>query len=164
MVADWPGQLMPQYKKAPPKPVDNPVLHDVIYPGHACYTLGDAYMIMNYAVRYNPTNIKQMTTEYKYFERIIDICRKNNIQLSVVNMPLGPANLKALGPQAYQNYLSRINSICQAKHVPVLDLDIPPYNNGANFLDTVHLNPRGSVAVFEAITKSFGQSIVDAQK
>jgi hypothetical protein len=164
IVADWPGELMPIYKKAPPKPVNNPVLHDVIYPGRACYTLGDAYMIMNYAVRYNPTNVKQMNTEYKYFERIIETCSKNHMQLSVVNMPLGPANLKALGPVAYRNYLSHVETICGAHQVPVLNLNIPPYNDGSNFLDTVHLNPAGSVAVFEAIAKSLGQSIVSAQK
>ncbi|HEY9730904.1 MAG TPA: hypothetical protein V6C89_03265 [Drouetiella sp.] len=167
-VAKTLAPLFPDMKRslsdAPKKTDVRTFIAGMIAPGQAVWHPDDEYMLQNYLQRYNPVAPAQIETQLGYFERLIKLCKERNIPIMIANMPLGEINRKVMAPGFYEKYLVDTRKICSEQNVPYVDLNDEPLTAKENFLDTVHLNPRGSALLFATMSKRMDPTIAMAIK
>ena len=138
-----------------PMKIDGPLA-----PGEAVsHPTGDR-MKEAYQIRYSPLAPHQIRTQLAYFNRLLELCNKRHVPILVVNMPISTDNVAIMPPKLYQYYLTETQKLCKQNSVEFQDLNKQPLNQSSNFLETVHLNPQGSTAFFDALAKTVGTSAV----
>lgn len=140
---------------APPMKIDGPLA-----PGESVGHPSAEHMKEAYLNRYNPLAPSQIRTQFAYFNKLLALCHQRHVPILVVNMPISEENVAIMPPQLYQYYLTESQKLCQANAAEFQDLNKPPLNDASNFLETVHLNPRGSTKFFDALSKVVGTSAV----
>jgi DltD protein len=109
-----------------------------------------------YHMRYQRFNQIQFKKQQQFLQDLLSTCKKNNMNVLLVNMPLTQTNLGLMPDGLYDKYLSMLHEISDKNNVSLLDLTEKRYSDDC-FYDTVHLNEVGA----EPFLSSLSQSIRD---
>lgn len=145
-------------KPAPPPctmKIDGPLL-----PGESVDHPTADHMKEAYLMRYNPIAPSQIKTQFAYLERLLELCNKRHVPILVVNMPITPDNVAIMPPQLYDYYMMETQNLCRKHAADFRDMNTAPLNSPTNFLETVHLNPQGSTAFYDALAQAVGKSAI----
>lgn len=103
---------------------------------------------------YNPPNYKRFEKERKYLERLMATCKKQGIELAVINMPITRENKNILAPELYKNYMNTLASFSKKYNCLFINLDNDKEFVSSDFHDSVHLNWKGGKKVQEKLVES----------
>lgn len=97
----------------------------------------------DYMDRYRNPDQHLYKTQFKFLERIIGICQKENIKLILVQMPITQDNIQILKPSDYAKYRADLNQVTTDNKISLLDLCKFEQYDKSDYRDTVHLNGYG---------------------
>ncbi|MFN8554087.1 MAG: DUF1574 family protein [Candidatus Obscuribacterales bacterium] len=97
----------------------------------------------DYMDRYRNPDQRLYKTQFKFLERIIDVCDRENIELILVQMPITQDNVQILKPSDYAKYRADLNQFATDKKISLLDLCKFEQYDKSDYRDTVHLNGYG---------------------
>jgi hypothetical protein len=108
-----------------------------------------------YLRRYSHPDIHTYRTQMFFLNKIAEFCRKERIELVVVNMPITPDNLRLLKPGGYRGYLQGLREFAIFNKLSgVYDLNNFAKYSHKDFHDTVHLNAFGGRKFFDDLTNA----------
>lgn len=128
------------------------------YPGYAIDHYDSIKTTQQYVRSYHPINKKMVDEQFAYFNQMLDMSRKKNVDLMVVNMPLSRANKELIPPEYYADYLNRLKTACAARDIQFIDYNNAAWDENSNFIDTVHIRPEKSLAFVETLMKAVADS------
>lgn len=109
---------------------------------------------LEYLHRYGHPDIQTYKTQMYFLHKIADFCRKERIELVVVNMPITTDNLRLLKPGGYMGYLQGLRDFAIFNSLAVYDLnDFRKYSK-KDFHDSVHLNAFGGQKFFDDLNSA----------
>lgn len=111
-----------------------------------------------YLERYQWPNNYEL--EVTFLERIITLCKEQQIQLVLVNMPILPANTALLPKGFYPSYQRQLKDIANREGIAFLDYNSPLTFDQSDFHDPVHLNAFGGQKFFQTLVDSLAESTV----
>jgi hypothetical protein len=91
------------------------------------------------------------------FEKMLELCQKNDVHLVVVNMPLTKQNRALLAKPIYDRYYSTVSCLTQAHNTPFIDMDRADTFALSDFYDSTHLNDDGGKKFFELLSDKLTQ-------
>lgn len=93
-------------------------------------------------------------SQFDAFANVVDFCRRNNIQLVVVNMPLHTTYLDPIRTQYEATFNGRMQELSSREGFTYLDLSQTiPYKSEL-FSDPSHLNKQGAIAIAQMLAQS----------
>lgn len=95
---------------------------------------------------------KRYADELVYFEKLLKLCKKNNIELVVVFLPVGPDYGAKIPPALVKRYPADSLAIAKRHGIRAVDLSMSPAFTKADFTDHVHLNIPGAVKLTNIVT------------
>lgn len=105
-----------------------------------------------YRMRYRAFKPKLFEMQLGFLERMLRHCREQGIAMSLVNMPLTEDNVKLMPPGFYDNYKQRVAGLVQKYQAEFVDLNDRALFAKADFADSVHMNGRGGIKFFRALS------------
>ncbi len=108
---------------------------------------------LGYEKRYLPANYKQMDLEFKCLERICDICRKNKVELILINMPVSSGHNSLASLNMRRKYLDKLQEISTRYSVKYCNFENNKFLPDSDFLDTVHLAPSGATKFVDFLVR-----------
>lgn len=100
--------------------------------------------------RYFETNGSQ----FEAFNNVVEFCRRNNIQLVVVNMPLHETYLDTIRQTYEATFNDRMAELAKREGFVYLNLSADLATQSALFSDPSHLNKQGAIAIAQAIAQN----------
>ena len=128
------------------------------YPGYAIDHYDSAKTSEQYMRSYNPVSKSMVDEQFAYFDRTLDLARKQGVEVLVVNMPLSCTNKKLLEKGFYDAYMQRLKATCASHDVQLADFNNSAWDADENFIDTVHLSAEKSNAFIRAMMEAVSQS------
>jgi hypothetical protein len=99
-------------------------------------------------------NFDTSGSQFDAFANVVDFCRRNNIQLVVVNMPLHTTYLDPIRTQYEATFNGRMQELATREGFTYLDLSQSiPYKSEL-FSDPSHLNRKGAIAIGQMLAQS----------
>lgn len=98
-----------------------------------------------YQRRYKNMSEKEIEGQMNFLKRLLEVARKNQIKVVVLNMPLAEMNRKILPPGFYAKFRQEIASACARPGVKFVDLGESTEFEHDDFWDTAHLGPTGGM-------------------
>jgi hypothetical protein len=95
---------------------------------------------LEYIRRYNPLNQALIDQQFNCLRRLFALCRQRHIDVCAVNMPLSRSNVALIPGSWYPVYLARLQTLCRAHGVRLVDMNAEPYGDDHCFADGVHLS------------------------
>jgi hypothetical protein len=92
--------------------------------------------------------------QFDAFANVVDFCRRNNIELLVVNMPLHSSYLDASRSRYESIFNRRIEELALREKFTYLDLTQVVQNQAELFSDPSHLNKRGAIAIAQLLAQN----------
>lgn len=105
-----------------------------------------------YRERYKNPDSKTYNTQFYFLGKLAELCKRERIELVVVNMPITLDNIRILGSYHYMSYVNALRHFSQEDDVPAFDLNDFALYNIADFHDGVHLNAVGGQKFFKQLT------------
>ncbi len=96
-----------------------------------------------YIARYKSPDPLTYKTQIFFLKQMANFCRKERIELIVVNMPLTLQNAMILQPQTFSNYRLAMQLVCFENNITYFDLCNFKQFCMTDFYDTVHMNGLG---------------------
>ncbi len=111
---------------------------------------------LEYLQRYKHPDSHTYKTQMYFLGKIAEFCRKERIELVLVNMPITKQNLKLLrnGGEGYWDYLQLLREFAFPRSVSLFDLNKFDRYSQEDFHDSVHLNAFGGQKFFDDICGS----------
>ncbi|MBY0546966.1 MAG: hypothetical protein K2W95_06715 [Candidatus Obscuribacterales bacterium] len=109
---------------------------------------------VEYIQRYKQPDDHVYKTQMYFMGKIADYCRKERIELVLVNMPVTLQNLRILTPTKYYDYLNKLQAFSMMQKISLYDLNDFTRYSQLDFHDSVHLNAFGGQKFFEDVSKS----------
>lgn len=111
---------------------------------------------VEYLQRYRHPDPHTYKTQLYFLGKIAEFCRKERIELVLVNMPITLQNLRLLrnGGQGYLQYLQLLKDFSVLHNVSFYDLNKFDRYNQDDFHDSVHLNAFGGTKFFDDVCSS----------
>jgi hypothetical protein len=108
--------------------------------------------LANYAMRYQPPDFDRLKDETNALYKLGKVCAANGTRLIVINMPLSKQNKELLDKKLYSQYKQALVDAAKATTYEFADSDSfsPPFDR-SKFLDSAHLNAKGSKQLQETI-------------
>ncbi|MCH5256806.1 MAG: hypothetical protein J1D87_05905 [Lachnospiraceae bacterium] len=104
---------------------------------------------------------EEAISEYnqKYLNKIIDFCKKEDIELVFYSSPISDFQLQAIGN--YDSYISQMNEFLEGKNVPYYDFGLSrssflDLDDSCFMVDGHHLNGKGATIFTQAFASLFG--------
>jgi lysophospholipase L1-like esterase len=85
-----------------------------------------------------------LPVQYKYFEKIINFTKQNNIKLIMVNMPMSATELKSFSPGRIAYFDKLFQSKTDNSSVFYLNFSQTGKFPIEDYMDYTHLNPAGA--------------------
>lgn len=142
------NRLLPNYMPAEIHP-------EAVMAGPIDRKAADAKFIDNtveYLTRYNHPDKHTYKTQMYFLNKIAEFCRKERMELIIVNMPIMLDNIRLLKPGGYVNYLQSLREFGVAHNLAVYDLNDFARYSRLDFHDTVHLNAFGGQKFLEDVS------------
>lgn len=113
----------------------------MVVPGFGLEHISTELTDQQYQFRYNPLSPRMNEVQLSYLEKLIALCREQEVTLVIVNMPLSEHNHKLMPPALYPLFVDRVASACRRGQVEFVDLaKTGCYTGDDNFVDGVHLS------------------------
>ncbi len=125
----------PQDPKAPPRFVDN---------------------TPEYKERYKNPDKKIYKIQWYFLLKLVELCKRERIELVIVNMPITLENIKVLGPDKYMPYVNSLKVLAKKHDVPAFDLNDFALYSQRDYHDGVHLNAFGGNKFFKQLIGIMG--------
>jgi hypothetical protein len=107
-----------------------------------------------YIERYNKPDERTYKTQFYFLRKLAQLCRKERIELVIVNMPIAKQNIAILKPENYLNYIMALRYFAQSQGMTACwDLNDFNYYNQNDYHDFVHLNGFGGAKFFDFLTE-----------
>ena len=106
-----------------------------------------------YHMRYQRFNQIQFKKQEQFLQDMLTSCKKNNIEVVLVNMPLTQTNLGLMPEGLYQKYLGMLKETANKNNIALLDLGEKRYGDEC-FYDTVHLNEIGAEPFLSSLSQT----------
>lgn len=106
----------------------------------------------SYEVSEVPQN-KRYEQEKVYFQKLVKLCKANNIKLIIVNMPTKVAYHQMIPPTLRARCPSESYALAKSYGFPVIDLDDTTIFTDDCFIDFGHLNTKGSLRLNDKLTE-----------
>lgn len=110
---------------------------------------------LEYIDRYKKPDPHTYRNQLYFLRKLFKLCKKERIDLIVVNMPISKENINILGPNTYLYYIQAMQQTCGTYKVPFFDLNF--YYNYTKDLyhDYVHLNGFGGARFLDSMVAEF---------
>ena len=131
--------VLPQYLKG--EIIPNSMLAVPLTPAQAAAQTSDN--TAEYRERYKHPEPSTYQLQFYFLRRLAYYCRKEKIELVLVNMPITQQNISLLNPTVYLQYVQAIKAFGYDNNVAVLDLCNWSQYVPGDFHDSVHLNAFG---------------------
>ena len=95
--------------------------------------------------------------EKVYFVKLLQVCKKNNIRLIVVNMPVTESYERLVPTQLRSRWPSEIENAAKQYGFEVLDCNAKHDFTGDDFIDMAHLNGKGSLKLNDILSKEIAR-------
>lgn len=142
-------RLLPRY--LPGELIPNAVMHVPVDRATAIARYKDN--TPEYIARYKSPDELTYKTQIFFLYQIANFCRKERIELIVVNMPITFQNAIILKPQTFANYLQGMKIICFETGTIYFDLCDFNFFQMTDFDDTVHMNAFGGTKFIDALVE-----------
>ncbi len=142
--------LLPRYKAGEIHP--NAISTHPVTPTQASKQFRDN--TAEYIERYSRPDVQTYRTQFYFLAKLAQLCRKERIELVIVNMPITKQNIAVLKPENYLNYIVALRYFAQSQGMRACwDLnDFTVYKQG-DYHDFVHLNAFGGAKFFDYLTE-----------
>ncbi|HEY9784587.1 MAG TPA: hypothetical protein V6D17_04230 [Candidatus Obscuribacterales bacterium] len=104
---------------------------------------------IEYMERYKNPDPHTYETQFYFLRRLAAFCRRERIELIVVNMPITDYNIRLLGADKYVSWLTKLKQVAFEQNIPLCDLYAPRAYHVNDFHDSVHLNAYGGKKMFD---------------
>lgn len=111
----------------------------------------------DYRARYRNPDISICNSQLRCLRRIAGLCKKEHIELVLVNMPITRENVSLLPKQVFQRYLDDIKAIASSMGVPFLNLCQFEQYQYLDFRDSVHLNGLGGKKFIDSLVLAIAE-------
>ncbi len=98
-------------------------------------------------------NFETTGSQFESFANVVDFCRRNNIELLVVNMPLHNTYLDAIRTRYEATFNSRMQELALREGFTYLDISQAIQNQAELFSDPSHLNQKGAIAISQMLVQ-----------
>jgi len=99
-------------------------------------------------------NFETTGSQFDAFANVVDFCRRNNIELLVVNMPLHNTYLDAIRTRYEATFNSRMQELALREGFTYLDISQAILNQAELFSDPSHLNQKGAIAISQMLAQN----------
>ncbi len=96
-----------------------------------------------YQDRYRSPDLHTYRTQLYFLKQLLQFCRKERIELIVVNMPISFYNTTLMAPGEYPRFVQHVRTACFEHGVTYYDLAEFDQYRWSDYHDSVHLNPFG---------------------
>ncbi len=110
----------------------------------------------DYMDRYRNPDQRLYETQFRFLNKIVDTCEKENIKLVLVQMPITQENVQILKPAVYSKYKADLAKVCADKKISLLDLCKFDQYSKDDYRDTVHLNGFGGKKFVDNLAAAIG--------
>ncbi len=107
-----------------------------------------------YQARYKSPDPLTYKTQIYFLREMAKFCRKERIELIVVNMPVTIENAMILHPQVFYNYKQAMRAICDQDKITYFDLCDFEAFRAPDFHDTVHMNAFGGTKFLDLLVRA----------
>ncbi|MBA3992269.1 MAG: hypothetical protein C0469_01995 [Cyanobacteria bacterium DS2.3.42] len=104
-----------------------------------------------YLERYKHPDKHVYQTQFYFLQEIAKFCKKERIELVLVNMPLTSYNIHLLGPPRYMSFVGDLHVFALKNNVAFYDMCTPSNYSQQDFHDSVHLNAYGGRKFFDQL-------------
>lgn len=104
-----------------------------------------------YIERYKHPDKHVYHTQFYFLQEIAKFCKKERIELVLINMPLTSYNIHLLGPPRYMAYVGDLHVFALKNNVAFYDMCTPSNYSQQDFHDSVHLNAYGGRKFFDQL-------------
>ena len=99
-------------------------------------------------------NFETNGSQFEAFANVVDFCRRNNIELLVVNMPLHATYLDQIRTQYEAIFNGRMQELALREGFTYLDLSQAIINQSDLFSDPSHLNKKGAISISQLLAQN----------
>ncbi len=99
-------------------------------------------------------NFEPNGAQFDAFANVVDFCRRNNIELVLVNMPLHATYLDQIRTRYEATFSSRVQELALREGFTYLDLSQQLQNQAELFSDPSHLNKQGAIAIAQLLAQN----------
>ncbi len=93
-------------------------------------------------------------SQFEAFANVVDFCRRNNIELLVVNMPLHTTYLDVIRTRYEATFNQRMEELAQREGFTYLNISQVLQNQAELFSDPSHLNKQGAIAISQLLAQN----------
>ena len=93
-------------------------------------------------------------SQFEAFANVVDFCRRNNIELLVVNMPLHSTYLDQIRTRYEATFNGRMQELSLREGFTYIDLSQAILNQADLFSDPSHLNKKGAIAISKLLVQN----------
>lgn len=107
-----------------------------------------------YVDRYHHPDIHTYNVQFYFLRKMAQLCKKERIELILVNMPITKENIAVLRPGTYLKFVYTLQQFAFDQGISVFDLN--EFNNYTkdDYHDYVHLNAFGGTKLFDSMVKN----------
>ena len=99
-------------------------------------------------------NFETTGTQFEAFANVVDFCRRNNIELVVVNMPLHSTYLDQSRSRYETTFNGRMQELAAREGFIYLDISQAIPNQAELFSDPSHLNHKGAIEISKLLAQN----------
>ncbi len=112
-----------------------------------------------YQERYRFPDEHTFKTQFHFLQKLARYCRKERIELIIVNMPITYFNTRMLPDGVYANYMFKLREFAMYEKCTYFNIaDFKRYNQ-QDFHDTVHLNAFGGRKFFDDVVAAINRDV-----
>jgi len=131
-------KLLPDYKPGEIHP-----LAVVVHPQNPSEPPTFSDNTPEYQERYKNPDLKIYKIQHFFLLKLVELCKRERIELVVVNMPITLDNIRVLGSDKYMGYVNALRTMAIQHKVPAFDLNDFALYTREDYHDGVHLNAFG---------------------
>lgn len=110
-----------------------------------------------YKRRFRSPNTAMFDIQEKFLEKFMADCRRNDIRVVLVNIPVTPANRALVPAGNYERYIKLLHETASKWNACCVDLGEDKDFVAADFYDTCHMNAAGGKKFVEKVVASIAQ-------
>lgn len=107
-----------------------------------------------YDYRYNPPDFKQFDYQMSCLQNLIKNCKKADIEILIVSMPITKQNRNLINEKLLEKYLVKLPELTKNCGGTYIDLNSEDNYRLSDFMDSVHTNANGGRKVQKRIAES----------
>ncbi|MDR3614895.1 MAG: hypothetical protein P4L53_15150 [Candidatus Obscuribacterales bacterium] len=111
----------------------------------------------NYKDRYKHPETAVFKTQFYFLRKLTAYCRREKIDLILINMPLTQINLDILKAENHANYVRELEKFAFEQGLAEINLCDLSLFNLKDFHDSVHLNAFGGTKFFDQLVTKLGK-------